>query len=70
MFIHKVNIQTGETADIEMTEEDLAWAAANAEETAQVKAKEIEEAEIKNAAKAEILAKLGITEEEAKILLS
>lgn len=69
MFIHKVNIETGETADIEMIEEDLVWAAANAEETAIMEA-EIKAAETAKATKrAELLARLGISEEEARLLL-
>ena len=60
------NLETGEILDREMTNEELAdWEAdrARAEAEAQAKAEAI-------AAKAALLEKLGITEEEAKLLLS
>lgn len=63
------NIKTGEVIEREMNAEELAqWQAdkAQSEAEAQAKAKAKAEAE---AAKAALLEKLGITEEEAKLLL-
>lgn len=60
------NVETGEVVEREMNAEELAqWQAdqATAAAEAQVKAEAA-------AAKAALLAKLGITEEEAKLLLS
>ena len=60
------NVETGEVIEREMTAEELAiWESDQANDEAQKQAKE-ESA----AAKAALLAKLGITEEEAKLLLS
>lgn len=66
--MHKIihNIETGEVIEREMNAEELAqWEAdeAKAAAEAQAKAKAL-------AAKAALLEKLGITEEEAKLLLS
>lgn len=66
--MHKIihNIETGEVIEREMNAEELAqWEAdeAKAAAEAQAKAKAV-------AAKAALLEKLGITEEEAKLLLS
>ncbi len=60
------NIQTGEVIEREMNAEELAqWEADEAKVAAEAQAK----AEAA-AAKAALLEKLGITEEEAKLLLS
>lgn len=60
------NIQTGEVIEREMNAEELAqWEADKAKAEAEAAAK----AELATA-KAALLAKLGITEEEAKLLLS
>jgi hypothetical protein len=60
------NIETGEIIDREMNAEELAqWELDKAEAQTQAQAK----AEAQ-AAKAALLEKLGITEEEAKLLLS
>jgi len=66
----EVNCETGEVQEIELTAEEVAaLEAAAAEAQAQQEAAE-EEARAKATAKADLLAKLGITEEEAKLLLS
>jgi hypothetical protein len=64
MRIH--DLATNEVIDREMTDAELADHNARLEEFAQEKA----EAEAKAQAKAALLAQLGITEEQAKLLLS
>ena len=66
----EVNCETGEVQEIELTDEEVAereTMAAKAEADRLVL--EAEEA-AKAAAKSELLAKLGISEDEAKLLLS
>ena len=64
------DLATGEVIDREMNAEELAAYQAEQAE-AEAKATEFQaEAEAKAQAKAELLAKLGITDEEAKLLLS
>lgn len=66
MFIKIHNAETGEVIEREMNAEELAQLEADnakAESEAQAKAEAV-------AAKAALLEKLGITEEEAKLLLS
>lgn len=67
MTIIKIhNVQTGEVIEREMNAEELAqWEIDQAKANAEI-AKQAEAA----AAKAALLAKLGITEDEAKLLLS
>ena len=66
----EVNCETGEVLEIELTKEEIAALETAAKEAqAQQEAAE-EEARAKATAKADLLAKLGITEEEAKLLLS
>ena len=66
----EVNCETGEVQEIELTAEEVAaLEAAAAEAQAQQEAAE-EEARAKATAKADLLAKLGITQEEAALLLS
>jgi len=66
----EVNCETGEVQEIELTAEEVAALEAAAAETqAQQEAAE-EEARAKATAKADLLAKLGITEEEAQLLLA
>ena len=60
------NVETNEIIDREMT--DAEFAAYEAEQAAQATAQA--EAEAKATAKAALLTKLGITAEEAKLLLS
>jgi hypothetical protein len=66
----EVNCTTGETSIIELTDAEIAQmeadAVAHAAEQAQAKA----EAEAKATAKAALLVQLGITEEQAKLLLA
>ena len=65
-----VNCETGEVAEIELTAEEIAdRAKAQAAFEAEQEAK-AEEERAKATAKADLLAKLGITEDEAKLLLS
>ena len=66
----EVNCETGEVQEIELTAEEVAaLEAAAAEAQAQQEAAE-EEARAKATAKADLLDKLGITAEEAALLLS
>lgn len=60
------NVTTGEIEVVPMTPEEIALHYADREETTKLKA----EAEAKKQAKLELLEKLGITEEEARLLLS
>ena len=65
-----VNCETGEVQEVELTAEEIAdRAAAQAAFQAEQEAK-AEEERAKATAKADLLAKLGITEDEAKLLLS
>ncbi len=66
-YIEKiVNVQTGETIERPYTEAEIAVVEAKQIELAKLAAIQAEAA----AAKAALLEKLGITEEEAKLLLS
>ena len=58
-----INCETGETENLEMTAEELATYEAIAAENAQA-------LQAKENARAQLLEKLGITEEEAALLLS
>jgi hypothetical protein len=65
-----INCETGEQTEVELTAEEIAQREADAKAyEAEQKAKEAEAA-AKAQAKAELLAKLGITAEEAALLLS
>ena len=65
-----VNCETGEVSEVELTAEEIAdRAKAQAAFEAEQEAK-AEEDRAKATAKADLLAKLGITEEEAALLLS
>jgi hypothetical protein len=65
-----INCETGEQTEVELTAEEIAQREADAKAyEAEQKAKEAEAA-AKAEAKAELLAKLGITAEEAALLLS
>ena len=65
-----INCETGEQTEVELTAEEIAQREADARAyEAELKAKEAEAA-AKAEAKAELLAKLGITAEEAALLLS
>jgi len=64
-IVREVNLLTGETTDREMTEEEsLAYEEQQAKDV-----QLIAELEQKTAKKAALLDKLGITEDEAKLLL-
>jgi len=65
-----VDCSTGVTSQVPLTSDELAQREADA--IAALEAKALEEAEktAKEAAKTELLGKLGITEDEAKLLLS
>ena len=66
----EVNCTTGETSIIELTDEEVAeLEAAQAQAELDRAAKELED-QAKAEAKAALLEKLGITDEEAKLLLS
>ena len=60
-----VNVETGETIERDLNEEELTQQAKDEAETQRTQA----EAEAKAEAKAALLERLGITEEEAKLLL-
>jgi len=65
-----INCETGEQTEVELTAEDIAQREADVKAyEADRKAKEVEAA-AKADAKAELLIKLGITAEEASLLLS
>jgi hypothetical protein len=65
-----VDCSTGEVSEIELTAEEIAQRAADAQAYAEDKAKENADKAAAEAAKAELLAKLGITADEAKLLLA
>ena len=65
-----INCETGEQTEVELTAEEIAQREADAKAyEAEEKAKEVAAA-AKATAKAELLVKLGITAEEAALLLS
>lgn len=65
-IIKEHNIETGEIIEREMTAKEIAqWEADNL-----IAAEELEMKNAKATAKAELLAKLGISEDEAKLLLA
>jgi len=64
-----VDCSTGEVSEIELTAEEVAQRAADAQAFADAKAAEEADKAAKAAEKAALLSKLGITEDEAKLLL-
>lgn len=66
----EINCETGEVLEIELTDAEVAELAYQAELAAEAKAEEERIATEKSAAKAALLERLGITEDEAKLLLS
>jgi hypothetical protein len=64
-----VDCSTGEVSEIELTAEEIAQQVADAKTYADEKAKEEANAVAKAAGKAALLDKLGITAEEAALLL-
>ena len=65
-----VDCSTGAVEEVPLTAEEIAQREADAAAWAEQKAAEEAEAAAKETAKAELLAKLGITADEAKLLLS
>ena len=64
-----VNCETGEVSEVELTAEEVAQRAADAAAYAALEAEKEAEAEAKATAKAALLKKLGITADEAALLL-
>ena len=64
-----VDCSTGEVSEIELTAEEVAQREADAQSYAEAKAKEDADKAAAEVAKADLLAKLGITADEAKLLL-
>jgi hypothetical protein len=65
-----INCETGEETLVPLSEEDLAQQAIDEANIATAKAIADAEEQAKAQAKAQLLAQLGITEEQAKLLLS
>ena len=66
----EINCETGEESIIELTDAEVAELAYQAELAAEKKAEEDAQAEANAAAKAALLDRLGITADEAKLLLA
>ena len=64
-----VNCETGEVFEVELTAEEVAQRAADATQAAKAKADAEADAAAKATAKIALLAKLGISAEEAALLL-
>jgi hypothetical protein len=64
-----VNCETGEVTEVELTAEEVAQRTADAAAYAALEAEKEAEAEAKAIAKAALLKKLGITADEAALLL-
>lgn len=64
-----VDCSTGVTTEVELTAEEIAQREADAAAFAEQKAQEEADKAAKEAARAEILEKLGLTAEEAAVLL-
>jgi hypothetical protein len=64
-----VDCSTGEVSEIELTAEEVAQRAADAQAHAEAKSAEEADKAAKAADKAALLEKLGISEDEAKLLL-
>jgi hypothetical protein len=62
------NVETGEVSEVELTAEEVAQRAKDAADYAKAKADEDKAAADKATAKAALLAKLGITADEAALL--
>lgn len=65
-----VDCSTGVSTEVELTAEEIAQMEADAAKAEADRKAAEEEAALKAAQKAELLAKLGISEEEAKLLLA
>jgi hypothetical protein len=64
-----VDCSTGITSEVELTAEEIAQREADAAAFAEAKAKEEADAQAKAEARAAILERLGLSEDEAKLLL-
>ena len=64
-----VDCSTGEVSEIELTAEEVAQRTADAKAFADAKAQEDADKAAAEVAKADLLARLGITADEAKLLL-
>ena len=65
-----INCETKEQIEVELTDEEIAQLEADRAKAEADKAQADADAEVKAQAKAELLARLGITAEEAALLLS
>ena len=65
-----VDCSTGEVSEIELTAEEVAQREADAKAHAEAKAKEDADKAAAEVAKSDLLARLGITAEEAALLLA
>ena len=65
-----VDCSTGEVSEIELTAEEVAQREADAQAFAEAKAQEDADKAAAEVAKADLLARLGITADEAKLLLA
>ena len=65
-----IDCSTGETIERELTDDELAQQEIDNAESLAKKAEELAEVEAKAQAKADLLERLGITEDEAKLLLA
>jgi len=70
MFRLEHNVETGEVKEIALTPAEIKLKEKEAQETADLIAKQSQTEAQKAEAKAALLERLGITEEEAKLLLS
>jgi hypothetical protein len=70
MFILEHNVETGEIKQLDYTPEEIAQIESKQAEQVTIDAAAEAEATAKAQAKAALLAKLGITQEEAQLLLS
>jgi len=70
MYNNVANCETGEIKLVALTDEEIAEREALAKEVAKKVAQREAEAEAKAAQKAALLERLGITEDEAKLLLA
>jgi hypothetical protein len=66
----EINATTGEVIEREYTQVEIEQEAKDHAEFAKIRAEEQAELQAKETAKAALLAQLGITEEQAKLLLS
>jgi len=65
-----INCETGEQLEVELTDEEVAQLQADRAKAETDKVEANKAAEVKAKAKADLLKKLGITQEEAELLLA